>query len=76
MNHDDQMSEKRAARLIEMYENAIKNGEEWTHDVLFHRGNAKYKETLASFNLAFEIHSKNIVIQPLRSKTNRKEAGR
>ena len=76
MKDDDEMSEKQAARLIEMYENAIKNGEQWTHDVLFHRGNPKYEKTLESFNRAFQIHSRKIVIHPLRSKANRKEGGR
>jgi hypothetical protein len=60
-----EMSERQAARMIEMYENAMRNGEQWTHDVLFHRGTAKYEESIMTMNEAFDITRKQIVIKPL-----------
>lgn len=64
------MSEKQAARMIEMYENAMRNGEQWTHDVLLHRGTPKYEESIMTLNEAFEITRKQIVIKPLKVATN------
>jgi hypothetical protein len=60
-----EMSERQAARMIEMYDNAMRNGEQWAHDVLLHRGTAKYEESIMTLNEAFYITRKQIVIKPL-----------
>jgi hypothetical protein len=62
-----EMSERQAARMIEMYENAMRNGEQWAHDVLLHRGTAKYEESIMTLNEAFDITRKQIVIKPLQA---------
>ena len=61
-----EMSERQAARMIEMYENAMRNGEQWAHDVLLHRGTPKYAESILTLNEAFYITRKQIVIRPLQ----------
>lgn len=60
-----EMSPRQAARLIEMYENAMRNGEQWMHDVLLHRGTDKYEESLLTLNEAFRIQAKPTVVKPL-----------
>ncbi len=62
------MSSRQAARFIEMYENAIRNGEQWAHDVFLHRGTEKYQRTLETLNKAFEIQAIQMVIKPLPPK--------
>jgi hypothetical protein len=62
-----EMSEREAERLLEMYENASKNGEEWTHDVLLNRGSEKYHSSIARLNEAFRIKFIATVIQPLKT---------
>ena len=59
------MSERQAERLLETYENASKNGKQWTHDVLFHRGTDKYVKSIDTFNEAFRVKSIATVIEPL-----------
>ena len=61
-----EMSERQAARMIEMYENAMRNGEQWAHDVLLHRGTPKYAESILTLNEAFYITRKQVVIRPLQ----------
>jgi hypothetical protein len=65
---DGEMSSRQAARFIEMYENAIRNGEQWAHDVFLHRGTEKYQRTLETLNKAFEIQAIQMVIKPLPPK--------
>ena len=62
-----EMSERQAARIIEMYENASRNGEEWAHDVFLHRGTEKYEEHINKLNEAFGIRSIPTVVKPLKS---------
>jgi len=59
------MSERQAERLLETYENASKNGNVWTHDVLLHRGTDKYAKSIDTLNEAFRIKSIATVIEPL-----------
>jgi hypothetical protein len=61
-----EMSERQAARIIEMFENASRNGEEWAHDVFLHRGTEKYEESLIKLNEAFAIRSIQTVVKPLK----------
>jgi hypothetical protein len=63
-----EMSERQAERLLEMYENASKNGEEWMHDVLLNRGTEKYLSNIERLNEAFRIKSIDIVIEPLTTE--------
>jgi hypothetical protein len=60
-----ELSERQAARIIEMYENAMRNGEEWAHDVFLHRGTEKYAQSISTLNEAFAIKSLQTVIQAL-----------
>ncbi len=62
-----ELSERQAARIIEMYENAMRNGEEWAHDVFLHRGTDKYENSINTLNEAFAIKSLQTVIQALDS---------
>jgi myo-inositol catabolism protein IolC len=66
---DGEMSERQAERLLEMYENACKNGEEWMHDVLLNRGTGKYQASIDRLNEAFRIKSINTIVQPLAQRT-------
>lgn len=66
-NKNGIMSERQAARLIEMYENAMRNGEQWMHDVLLHRGTPKYEDSILTLNEAFSIRLMATVIKPLLS---------
>ena len=63
---NDGMSERQAERVIETYENAVKNGEEWAHRVFLHRGTEKYQKTLDTLNEAFKIKEIDRVISPLK----------
>ena len=62
-----EMSERQAARIIEMFENASRNGEQWAHDVFLHRGTEKYEEHLSKLNEAFGIKSIQTVVKPLKA---------
>jgi len=59
------MSERQAVRIIEIYENGAKNGEEWAHDVCLHRGTEKYEKSLNQLNEAFKTAEVNRIITPL-----------
>ncbi len=59
------MSERQAERILETYENASKNGNQWTHDVLLHRGTEKYRKSIDTLNEAFRVKSIATVIEPL-----------
>jgi hypothetical protein len=61
-----EMSLKQAERVIETYENAIKNGEEWAHRVFLHRGTDKYAKSLDTLNEAFRIKEVDRVIHPMK----------
>jgi hypothetical protein len=64
-----EMSEKQAARIIEMYDNAMRNGETWAHDVLLHRGTEKYERSLTTLNEAFDVKAIPTVVKALASET-------
>ncbi len=64
-NKTGEMSERQAERILETYENACKNGKEWTHDVLLHRGTDKYERSIDTLNEAFRVKSIETVIVPL-----------
>ncbi len=66
-NKTGEMSERQAERILETYENASKNGNQWTHDVLLHRGTDKYQKSIATLNEAFRVKSIATVIEPLKS---------
>ena len=61
----DPMSERQAIRIIEMFENGSRNGEEWAHDVCLHRGTEKYEKSLNTLNEAFQIAHVDRTIAPL-----------
>lgn len=63
------MSDKHAERIIETYHNAIKNGEEWAHDVFLHRGTDKYEKSLFTLNEAFRIKYIDRTIEPLKTQS-------
>ena len=67
---NDELTEKQAARIIEIYENGARNGEEWAHDVCLHRGTEKYETSLNVLNEAFRIANSNRVIFPLAQDKN------
>jgi hypothetical protein len=65
MKNTDVLSERRAEKIIEQFENGSRNGEQWAHDVCLHRGTEKYEKSLVILNEAFEIKSINRRIVPL-----------
>ena len=75
MKNDDDMSEKRAERLIEQFENGSRNGEEWAHNVCLHRGTDKYEKSLLLLNEAFRIKSIDRIIHPI-PLPNRAQSGK
>jgi len=62
------MSDKQADRIIETYQNASRNGEEWAHDVFLHRGTEKYEKSLSTLNEAFRTKYIDRIIQPLKAQ--------
>lgn len=62
---DGEMSEKQAERIIEIYDNASRNGEEWAHNVFLHRGTEKYEKSIETLNEAFRLKNINKQIQQL-----------
>ena len=62
---DGDMSEKQAERIIEIYDNASRNGEEWAHNVFLHRGTEKYEKSIETLNEAFRLKNINKQIQQL-----------
>jgi hypothetical protein len=60
------MSARQAERIIEIFENGSKNGQEWAHDVCLHRGTEKYEASINTLNEAFRLKSINIVVKPLK----------
>lgn len=63
-----ELTERQAVRVIEMYENGARNGEEWAHDVCLHRGTEKYERCLSTLNEAFKITNQDRVIAARPSK--------
>ena len=64
-----EMSERQAERIIETYQNAVRNGDEWAHDVFLHRGTEKYEKSLYTLNEAFRIKYIDEVVEPLKSRS-------
>lgn len=60
-----EMTERQAERIIEIFDNASRNGEEWAHDVFLHRGTEKYEKSLATLNEAFRLKEMNKSVQQL-----------
>lgn len=64
-NKDGEMSIRKAERILETFENGSKNGEQWAHDVVLHRGTEKYQASIDLLNDAFRVKSIPRVIVPL-----------
>jgi hypothetical protein len=62
---NSEMSQKKAERIIEQFENGSRNGEEWAHDVCLRRGTPKYEDCLAILNEAFRIKSVQREVFPI-----------
>lgn len=62
------MSEREAERILETFENGSKNGDQWAHDVVLHRGTEKYARSIETLNEAFRLKSIDTVIKPLKAK--------
>jgi tRNA1(Val) A37 N6-methylase TrmN6 len=60
-----EMSERQAERILETFENGSRNGKQWAHDVVLHRGTEKYQQSIETLNEAFRVKSINTVIKPL-----------
>lgn len=63
------MTERQAERIIEMYENASRNGKEWAHNVFLRRGTNQYEKHLNRLNEAFFTKSIETVVEPLKPST-------
>ena len=63
--NDDQMSVRQAERILEIFENGSKNGEQWAHDVVLHRGTEKYQQSIDTLNEAFRLKSIQRIVKPL-----------
>ena len=61
-----EMSVRQAERVLEIFENGSKNGEQWAHDVVLHRGTEKYQQSIDTLNEAFRLKSIRRVIVPLK----------
>ena len=62
---DGEMSEKQAERIIEIFNNASRNGEEWAHNVFLHRGTEKYEKSIETLNEAFRLKNINKQVHQL-----------
>jgi hypothetical protein len=62
---DGEMTRRQAERIIEIFDNASKNGEEWAHDVYLRRGTEKYEQSLATLNEAFHVKEIDKTVQEL-----------
>jgi len=62
---DGEMTEKQAERIIEIYDNASKNGEEWAHNIYLHRGTEKYEKNIETLNEAFRLKNIDKTVQQL-----------
>jgi hypothetical protein len=60
-----EMTERQAERIIEIFDNASRNGEAWAHDVFLHRGTEKYEKSLATLNEAFRLKEIDKRVQQL-----------
>jgi hypothetical protein len=64
-----EMSERQAKRILEIFENGSKNGEEWAHDVVLNRGTEKYAKNIETLNEAFRLKSIDMIVQPLEGES-------
>jgi hypothetical protein len=62
---EGEMSERQAERIIEIYDNASRNGEDWAHNVFLHRGTGKYEKSIETLNEAFRVKNIDKQIQQL-----------
>jgi hypothetical protein len=67
---EDEMSERQAERILEIFENACKNGKEWAHDVVLFRGTEKYQKSIDRLNEAFRLKSIGTIIEPLKGESS------
>lgn len=70
-----EMTVRQAERILEIFENGSKNGEQWAHDVVLHRGTEKYQQSIDSLNEAFRLKSIRRVIVPLEARQDRQKKG-
>lgn len=59
------MTPRQAERIIEIFDNASKNGEAWAHDVFLRRGTENYEKSLATLNEAFRVKEIRKTVQEL-----------
>ena len=62
------MSERQAERILEIFENACKNGKEWAHDVVLFRGTEKYQKSIDRLNEAFRLKLISTIVEPLKGE--------
>ncbi len=70
-----EMTVRQAERILEIFENGSKNGEQWAHDVVLHRGTEKYQQSIDSLNEAFRLKAIRRVIVPLEVRQDRQKKG-
>jgi hypothetical protein len=70
-----EMSIRRAERILETFENGSKNGEQWAHDVVLHRGTEKYQQSIDTLNEAFRRKSIHRIVVPLKIQTQTAKKG-
>ena len=70
-----EMSVRKAERILETFENGCRNGEQWAHDVVLHRGTEKYQASIDTLNDAFRIKSIARTIVPLAAEPQRVRKG-
>jgi hypothetical protein len=72
------MTAGQAGRIIETFDNALRNGLEWAHDVFLRRGTDKYERNLAALNEAYKVKEIDKIIQQLPgepvTRTSRKSS--
>jgi hypothetical protein len=68
-----EMSIRKAERILETFENGCKNGEQWAHDVVLHRGTEKYQASIDILNEAFRIKSIQRIVVPLAMESQRQQ---
>jgi hypothetical protein len=64
-----EMSDRQAERILEIYENGCKNGNEWAHDVVLNRGTEKYAKNIERLNEAFRLKSIDRIVEPLKEES-------
>ncbi len=68
-----EMSVRQAERILETFENGLRNGRQWAHDVVLQRGKANYQRNIDSLNEALRLKSIDAVVKPLAPKVEGNE---